>query len=98
VSALWLSLTLGLVAGLADCLGGFLLVRQSPSARALRYFVALGAGFMLAAAVLEMIPEGLRVNPRFAPLLILIGLIWLIVYIVRRNRYQFPAYPQGRGY
>jgi len=34
----------------------------------------------------------------FAPLLILIGLIWLIVYIVRRNRYQFPAYPQGRGY
>jgi hypothetical protein len=34
----------------------------------------------------------------FAPLLILIGLIWLIVYIVRRNRYQFPAYPQGRGF
>ena len=34
----------------------------------------------------------------FAPLLILIGLIWLIVYLVRRNRYQFPAYPHGRGY
>jgi hypothetical protein len=34
----------------------------------------------------------------FAPLLILIGLIWLIVYLVRRNRYQFPAYPQGRGF
>ena len=34
----------------------------------------------------------------FAPLLILIGLIWLIVYIVRRNRYQFPAYPHGRGF
>jgi hypothetical protein len=34
----------------------------------------------------------------FAPLLIFIGLIWLIVYIVRRNRYQFPAYPQGRGF
>ncbi|WP_433964808.1 ZIP family metal transporter [Tunturiibacter gelidiferens] len=73
MSALWLSLTLGLVAGLADYLGGFLLVRQSPSARALRYFVALGAGFMLAAAVLEMIPEGLRVNARFAPVLILAG-------------------------
>ena len=63
MSALWLSLTLGLVAGLADYLGGFLLVRQSPSARALRYFVALGAGFMLAAAVLEMIPEGLQGLP-----------------------------------
>jgi hypothetical protein len=34
----------------------------------------------------------------FAPLLILIGLIWLIVHFVRRNRYQFPAYPHGRGY
>jgi hypothetical protein len=31
-----------------------------------------------------------------APLLIFIGLIWLIVYLVRRNRYQFPAYPHGR--
>jgi hypothetical protein len=34
----------------------------------------------------------------FAPLVFLIGLIWLIVYLVRRNRYQFPAYPQGRGF
>jgi ZIP family zinc transporter/zinc and cadmium transporter len=73
VSALWLSLTLGLVAGLADFLGGFLLVRRSPSAKALRYFVALGAGFMLAAAVLEMIPEGLHLNPQWTPLLILAG-------------------------
>jgi zinc transporter ZupT len=73
VSALWLSLTLGLVAGLADYLGGFLLVRRSPSARALRYFVALGAGFMLAASLLEMVPEGMRVNARWAPLLILVG-------------------------
>src|SRR5580704_5612693 len=73
MSVFWLSLTLGLVAGLADYLGGFLLVRRSPSARALRYFVALGAGFMLAAAVLEMVPEGLNLNPRWAPLLILIG-------------------------
>jgi ZIP family zinc transporter/zinc and cadmium transporter len=68
-----LSLTLGLVAGLADYLGGFLLVRRSPSAKALRYFVALGAGFMLAAAILEMIPEGMQVNPRWATLLVLGG-------------------------
>lgn len=34
----------------------------------------------------------------FAPLLILIGIIWLIVYLIRRNRYQFPAYPNGRGF
>src|SRR6185437_15989206 len=70
---LWISLVLGLVAGLADSLGGLLLVRRSPSAGALRYFVALGAGFMLAAAVLEMVPEGMHVNPHWAPLLILAG-------------------------
>ena len=34
----------------------------------------------------------------FAPLLIFIGLIWLIVHLVRRSRYQFPAYPRGRGF
>jgi hypothetical protein len=34
----------------------------------------------------------------FAPLLILAGVIWLVVYFVRRNRYQFPAYPQSRGF
>ena len=73
MQSLGLSLTLGAVAGLADYLGGVLLVRRSPSARALRYFVALGAGFMLAAAVLEMIPEGVEINPHWAPLLILAG-------------------------
>ena len=69
----WLSITLGLGAGLADYLGGFLLVRRSPSARALRYFVALGAGFMLAAAILEMVPEGMHINSKWAPALILLG-------------------------
>jgi ZIP family zinc transporter/zinc and cadmium transporter len=64
---------LGAVAALADYVGGVLLVRRSPSARALRYFVALGAGFMLAAAVLEMVPEGLALSPRWAPLLVLVG-------------------------
>jgi len=73
MSAFWLSLFLGLGAGLADYLGGFLLVRRSPSARALRYFVALGSGFMLSAALLEMLPEGMAVNAKWAPILILAG-------------------------
>jgi zinc and cadmium transporter len=73
MSELWLSLFLGLVAGLADYAGGVLLVRRSPSAKALRYFVALGAGFMLAAAVLEMIPESFRISATWTPLLVLIG-------------------------
>src|ERR1700748_2119412 len=69
----WIALGLGLFAGLADYLGGFLLVRRSPSARALRYFVALGAGFMLAAALLEMLPEAFSVNTRWAAPLLLAG-------------------------
>ena len=73
MSTFWLSLLLGLGAGLADYLGGFLLVRRSPSVKALRYFVALGSGFMLSAALVEMLPEGLAVNPRWAPMLMLAG-------------------------
>ncbi len=33
----------------------------------------------------------------FIPFLVVIGSIWLIVYFIRRRRYQFPVYPQGRG-
>lgn len=73
MSTFWISLLLGLGAGLADYLGGVLLVRRSPSAKALRYFVALGSGFMLSAALLEMVPEGMAVNARWAPVLMLIG-------------------------
>ena len=73
MSTFWLSLFLGLGAGLADYLGGVLLVRRSPSARALRYFVALGSGFMLSAVLLEMVPEGMKVNATWAPALMLAG-------------------------
>jgi zinc transporter ZupT len=72
-STFWLTLALGLGAGLADYVGGALLVHRSPSLKALRYIVALGAGFMVAAVVLEMMPEGLMVNPHWGPLLILAG-------------------------
>lgn len=45
-----------------------------------------------------VLPGRLWLLVPFAPLLILIGIIWLIVYIVRRNRYRYPVYPQGRGF
>ncbi len=69
----WISSLLGVVAGLANAFGGILLVRRSPSQRSLRYFVALGAGFMLSAAMLEMVPEGLTLNLRWGPVLLLAG-------------------------
>ena len=74
-STFWLTMALGVGAGLADYLGGALLVRRSPSARALRYFVALGSGFMVAAVLLEMMPEGVAVNPHWAPVLIPGGIL-----------------------
>ena len=64
-----LSLILGLVAALADVLGALILVRTRWEKRYLRYFVALGAGFMLAAALLEMIPESYRLSFRWTSLL-----------------------------
>jgi len=73
VSAFWTSSLLGLLAGLANAAGGIILVRRSPSTRSLRYFVALGAGFMLSAAMLEMVPEGLALNARWGPVLLLGG-------------------------
>jgi hypothetical protein len=45
-----------------------------------------------------VLPGKLWLLVPLAPLLILIGIIWLIVYLVRRNRYRYPVYPQGRGF
>src|SRR5207248_6955752 len=44
----------------------------------LKYFVALGAGFMLATATIEIIPESLALRGRSAALLILAG--YLIIH------------------
>jgi len=53
-------LLLAAVAGLADVLGGLLVAgRRHWNRRVLQYFLALGAGFMLAVAFLRMVPESL---------------------------------------
>jgi hypothetical protein len=33
----------------------------------------------------------------FAPFLILLGVVWLAIWLIRRNTYRFPMYPYGRG-
>jgi zinc transporter ZupT len=58
---------------MADVLGGVLLVRAKWKQRSLRYTIALGAGFMMAAAMLEMIPESFRISATTTPILILLG-------------------------
>jgi ZIP family zinc transporter/zinc and cadmium transporter len=67
------SLLLGTAAAAANVVGGLILTsRPRWNESMLRYFVALGAGFMLAAAFLRMLPESFRLTPA-APLLVLAG-------------------------
>ncbi len=67
------SILLGIFAALANVAGGFVLVRARGVEPYLRYFVSLGAAFLMSAALLEMTPESLRMNPRLAPILIMAG-------------------------
>src|SRR3990170_4949391 len=53
----WMSLVLGLVAAAANIAGGWVVARGPWHPVYLRYFIALGSGFMLAASLLEMLPE-----------------------------------------
>lgn len=53
---------LGVTAAGANVLGGSLLAHRQWSRQYLNYFIALGAGFMLATALLEMIPESLQLR------------------------------------
>jgi zinc and cadmium transporter len=57
-----LALLLGVTAALANLLGGLLVTRRQWSQHYLKYFIALGAGFMLATALLEMVPESLKLR------------------------------------
>src|ERR1700729_1230094 len=57
-----LGLLLGVTAAGANVLGGSLIAHGQWSRRYLKYFIALGAGFMLATALLEMIPEALKLR------------------------------------
>jgi zinc transporter ZupT len=52
-----ISLIFGALAALANILGGLIIIRTNWYKGYLKYFLALGSGFMLAAAFLEMAPE-----------------------------------------
>ena len=73
MSALQWSLLLGGAAAAANVLGGLVVVaRREWNDLVLKYFLALGAGFMLAAGFLSMLPESLRLSSK-APALVLGG-------------------------
>lgn len=74
-----ISILLGLTAAAANVFGGAVIVQRDWERRYLRYFVALGAGFMLATAMVEMVPESLQLGGRKGALLVLLG--YLIVHL-----------------
>jgi len=71
---------LGLVAAAADIAGGLLVARRVWDRRYLHYFIALGAGFLLATVFLEMIPESLALGPAPALVLILVLAGYLVIH------------------
>ena len=68
-----ISVLLGLTAAAANGFGGAVIVQKNWSRSYLRYFIALGSGFMLATALLEMLPESIQLAGGNAPVLILAG-------------------------
>lgn len=78
-----ISLILGTIAALADIAGGLVLVRAKGVERYLRYFVAIGAGFLMSVALLEMAPESYRMSPRLGPILIMAG--YCVVHLLEHT-------------
>ena len=78
MDSFYISLALGGAAAGANVMGGLLVaVKGRWDEVLLKYFIALGAGFMLGAAFLGMMPESVRLTP-LAPLLILVG--YLVIH------------------
>jgi ZIP family zinc transporter/zinc and cadmium transporter len=77
MSAFLQSVLFALAAAFANVIGGLIVTRHKWARESLRYFIALGAGFMLGTVFLEMVPESFRLTPS-ASVLILAG--YLIVH------------------
>jgi zinc and cadmium transporter len=68
-----LAALLGVMAAAGNLIGGYFVVRGDWSRKYLQYFLALGAGYMLAVAFLEIIPESVRLTGERALFYVLIG-------------------------
>src|SRR3954470_2301802 len=79
MSPLAIAVLLGLTAAVANGFGGFIIIRRHWEGAYLKYFIALGSGFMLATAFLEMVPESSRLAGSRAPLYVLLG--YLLVHL-----------------
>jgi len=82
-----LAVILGLVAAGGNLLGGYFVVYRQWPRKYLQYFLALGAGYMLAVAFVEVIPESIRITGEHALLYVLAGffLVHLFEHILARH-------------
>src|SRR5258706_6569947 len=64
---------LGLVAAAGNLVGGYFVVHKEWPRKFLQYLLALGAGYMLAVAFVEVIPASVRLSGESALLYVLIG-------------------------
>src|SRR5260370_9553518 len=64
---------LGLVAAAGNLAGGYFVVHKDWPRKFLQYFLALGAGYMLAVAFIDIIPESVRLSGESALLFVLMG-------------------------
>ena len=81
MSPIILAMLLGVTAATANVVGGTIIVQKHWERSYLKYFIALGSGFMLATALIEMVPESLKPELNhngWAPFLILGG--YLLVH------------------
>src|SRR5450756_2322584 len=83
MSPILTSVLLGLTAAGANVFGGAVIVQKNWDRSYLRYFVALGAGFMLATALVELVPESLALAGRNGALLLLRG--YLLVHFCEHS-------------
>jgi ZIP family zinc transporter/zinc and cadmium transporter len=67
-----------LAAAAANVIGGVIVTSHKWARRSLRYFIALGSGFMLGTVFLEMVPHSYALSPS-APAVMLVG--YLIVHM-----------------
>jgi len=72
------SLLFALVAATANILGGLMVTQTNWAHRSLRYFIAVGSGFMLGTVFLEMIPKSVERAKDWWPVLLIAG--YLIVH------------------
>ena len=78
------ALIYALVAGLANVLGAVAVTsRAARGLKVIEHFVAFGAGFMLAVAIVEILPEAFARSGTLAPALVLAG--YLAVHLTQHT-------------